>query len=195
MHSVVGDDVVDLTDPGIAHHYLCERFVSRVCADDERPSAATSVGLWSLFAAKEAAYKALVKMGRDPGFAHREIRVARDFRTVRFRERELRLRVRRSDRTVHAVAWNAGRGAPLARTARTAEPEGRAARTLLCGIVAAAVGCSARELVVVRDPVDGAWDGFGPPRVERRGARLDVDVTLSHDGTVVGAAVLYSYTG
>jgi hypothetical protein len=55
-------------------------------------------------------------------------------------------------------------------------------------IVAGVVGCAASEIDVVRDAAPGSWDGYGPPRLERHGARLEADVSLSHDGRFVAAA-------
>jgi len=195
--SVVGNDVVDLTDPLISDHHRRERFVSRVCAAEERATVVTSADLWSLFAAKEAAYKALTKLGHSPGFAHREILVAPDLRAVSWRGRELELSVEKDEHHVHALAWS-GRARPVAMVARRStlplgtghETEGAAARALLCALVGAATGHAADELEVVRDPVAGAWDGFGPPRVECRGTVVRADVSLSHDGPFVAAAAM-----
>jgi len=189
---IVGNDVVDLADPAIAGHHRRERFVSRVCAPGEHLRATTAAGLWTLFAAKEAAYKALVKLGHAPGFAHREILVAPDLDAVTWHGCRLRLRVVRDDERVHAVAWSAaGDAPPLAACARADGPLERAARALVCSLVADATGFPAAELAVVRDPAAGAWDGYGPPRMERLDRRrLDVavDVSLSHDGRFVAAA-------
>jgi len=206
IREVVGNDVVDLTDPAIADHHLRERFVSRVCALEERARVTTAFDLWALFAAKEAAYKALVKIGQSPGFAHREIRVASDLRAVCWRDHEFALSVTADERHVHAIAWSRRSLPPLARVARTPDPcadrlgqsspsvalsAGAAARELLCEIVAAATGYRVDELEVVRDPVHGAWDGFGPPRVEHRGSSvMGADVSLSHDGPFVAAAAI-----
>jgi phosphopantetheinyl transferase (holo-ACP synthase) len=186
---VVGDDVVDLGDPAIAEHHRRERFVARVCAPDERARAGTRMGLWTLFAAKEAAYKALTKLGFRPGFAHREIVVARDLGSVAWRGSQLLLRVDCDDARAHAIAWNAPGEPPIARIEETGGRLEDAARALLCSLVADALVLPRSELAVVRDPLAGAWDGFGPPRVERRGAPVDADVSLSHDGRFVSAAV------
>jgi len=169
---VVGNDVVDLTDPAIADHHLRERFVSRVCAPEERGRVATRFDLWSLFASKEAAYKALVKLGHAPGFGHREIRVAPDLRAVRWRDMALDLRITADEHHVHAVAWSSGGEQPFARVARTERPSGVAARELACELVAAATGCLVSDLEIVRDPLPGAWDGFGPPRATHRGSSM-----------------------
>jgi len=187
---VVGNDVVDLTDPAIAQHHTRERFVSRVCGVEERARVVTAFDLWAHFAAKEAAYKALVKLGCSPGFAHRDIRVSADLRAVRWRENELELSVAFDEQCVHAVTWSARSPPVLARVARARGEEGAAARALLCELLAEGIGGSADELKVVRDPVAGAWDGFGPPRVERRGATIEADVSLSHDGRFVAAAAI-----
>lgn len=188
---VVGNDVVDLTDPAIADHHLRERFVSRVCAPEERDRVTTPFDLWALFAAKEAAYKALVKLGQAPGFGHREIHVAPDLCAVKWRMYDLDLSVTADEQHVHAVAWSHGTERPLARVARTVRPSGDAARELLCELVAAAAGCAVADLEVVRDPVPGAWDGFGPPRVERRGSSMaGADVSLSHDGPFIAVAAI-----
>jgi phosphopantetheinyl transferase (holo-ACP synthase) len=195
---VVGNDVVDLTDPAIADHHLRERFVSRVCALDERARVATALDLWALFAAKEAAYKALVKLGQSPGFGHREIVVSPDRQTVRWRGHELELSIAADAQHVHAVAWSRRGRPPLSRVTRNEPPPssfalsaGEAARDLLRELVAAATGSQASELEVVRDPVPGAWDGFGPPRVEHRGQLMaGTDVSLSHDGPFVAVAAI-----
>jgi phosphopantetheinyl transferase (holo-ACP synthase) len=207
MLDVVGNDVVDLADPQIAEHHRRERFLSRVCAADERTRIEAASDLWALFAAKEAAYKALVKLGSSPGFAHRDIRVAPNLRTVRWREHELNLRVSSDEQHVHAVAWSAGVRWPITRIACAMSEYGvggasrdpwedasGAVRALLRDLLATEIGCAAGELRVVRQPMAGAWDGFGPPRVERQGSAIDADVTLSHDGRFVAAAALLGET-
>lgn len=182
----VGNDVVDLGDPQIAAHHLRPRFVARVCSEEERARVRDAQSLWSLFAAKEAAYKALVKLGFEPGFAHREIVVAADLRSVRWRDVTLRLHVEATGERVHAVAWE-GEAEPSWGIEQTADPDlSASARALLCGALAR----GGRELSVLRDPREGSWDGFGPPRLVSRGEPIDVDVSLSHDGRFVGYAAL-----
>jgi phosphopantetheinyl transferase (holo-ACP synthase) len=187
MRAVLGNDVVDLTDPAIAEHHKHLRFLSRVCAADERERVTTALDLWTLFAAKEAAYKALVKLGRSPGFAHRDIRVNHGLCTVRWLDHELELSVTSDGNHVHAVAWSPSARPPVARVAR-ADARGAGARKLLCELVASTIGCVASELEVVRDPVAGSWDGSGPPRVHRAGTAIDADVSMSDDGLFVAAA-------
>jgi phosphopantetheinyl transferase (holo-ACP synthase) len=186
----IGNDVVDLEDPVVAEHHRRPRFVSRVCAAEEFERIATARDLWTLFAAKEAAYKALVNLGYSPGFAHREIRVSEDLRAVRWRDVCLSLSLQSDHGHVHAVAWSASSHAPRAKVSRAETAESQAARELLCELVATTTHYQARDLMVVRDPLPGAWDGYGPPRLEHLGTAVDVAISLSHDGRFVAAAAL-----
>ena len=104
----VGNDVVDLEDPAIAQTHLRERFVARVCCQSEQALMAASsepkVLLWSLFAAKEAAFKAISKQ-HPLVFAHRLFVVSADLRSVSYEKHVLWLRVDVHGPCVHAVAW------------------------------------------------------------------------------------------
>jgi phosphopantetheinyl transferase (holo-ACP synthase) len=194
--SFVGNDVVDLADARAACAHRDRRFVERVCSVDEQTRAGSPRELWALFAAKEAAYKALVKLGADPVFRPRAIRVAPDRRSVTYGDTRLALSVADGEAHVHALAWT-GDATPMARVAPNDGPEtdeGPRARAVLCAIVAGAIGCEADELRVVRDRVAGAWDGYGPPHVRRAGVLIRADVSLSHDGRFVAAAVVLPST-
>ncbi|MBE0557548.1 MAG: 4'-phosphopantetheinyl transferase superfamily protein, partial [Proteobacteria bacterium] len=65
----VGNDVVDLNEPDNRGKSGDDRFLGRVFTAEEREliarAAAPNTLLWSLWAAKEAAYKAV--SGDDPG--------------------------------------------------------------------------------------------------------------------------------
>jgi phosphopantetheinyl transferase (holo-ACP synthase) len=191
--TLVGNDVVDLGDPAIAQSHLRARFVERVCCASERVALARASDpkrlLWSLFAAKEAAYKIAAKMGPTV-FAHREFVVAGDLTRVSYRDLVLRLRVDRHGDRIHAVASTTA--APILFAAMSTraggEDPGPAARRLLCAALAAKLGCEAAELAVIRERRVGAWDGFGPPHVVHRGAPIAADVSLAHDGRHVGFA-------
>ncbi|HET9948059.1 MAG TPA: 4'-phosphopantetheinyl transferase superfamily protein [Longimicrobiales bacterium] len=72
----IGNDVVDLARPRTSALAGDERFLKRVLAAEEREALAAAadpgVELWSRWAAKEAAYKALTKLaGTTPPFVHR----------------------------------------------------------------------------------------------------------------------------
>ncbi len=184
---LVGNDVVDLEEPGNAGALQRERFVARVLTAAERASVAASARplarLWACFAAKEAAYKVLVKLGPPVALAHRRFEVAADLGSVRHGDRTLALAVEEGEGFVHAVAWLEG-PAPAAsvRQLRPGEAPGAGARALL----QEHLGGPAVE--VVREPLPGSWDGLGPPRVRQDGRWLPVDVSLSHDGRHVACA-------
>ncbi len=195
----VGNDVVDLDDPAIAADRVRPRFVRRVCDASEvarvEAVADPATLLWSLFAAKEAAFKAMVK--RRPGlvFAHRLFAVAEDLRSVRYERATLRLWVDRGPGWVHAVAVANTRkdsACPPWRVELLRDGEGASlgVRRLLCEYLAPRLGCAPTALGVVRAEQPGSWSGFGPPRLLRDGAETDVDISLSHDGRFIAAAAL-----
>jgi phosphopantetheinyl transferase (holo-ACP synthase) len=189
---LVGNDVVDLDDPVIGASHLRERFLARVLSPTEREHLAsvteTKRYVWSLFAAKEAAYKVIAKRTvAPPAFAHRRFEVAHDFSSVSYGGLVMRLRL---DETrggfVHAVAWT-GLVAPISDVAEleaTEDPSLGVRSRLL-----SALGGDA-ELSVVREPRPASWDGFGPPRVLCGGRPVGLDVSLSHDGCFVAWAAV-----
>jgi phosphopantetheine--protein transferase-like protein len=189
----VGDDVVDLGDPAIAASHLGERYARRVLTASElerwRRSDTPKNLLWGLFAAKEAAYKAVGQVRPAPGFAHRRFEVAPDFSSVTFQDLCLSARLETSAEWVHAIAW-LGREPELSQVRWLAQDENpsNAARRELCLALARARGVRAEELAVVRDARPGSWDGFGPPRVEHLGRAVEAQVSLSHDGRFVSFA-------
>ncbi len=193
---MIGDDVVDLDDPAIAAHHLRPRFLDRVLHPSERAALSATrspkVFLWSLFAAKEATYKLVSKLGTPVIFAHAEFVVDDGFRSVRHRDVEAVLEIETDVARgfTHAVARTAG----SSRYQRQVEaiPVGadasREARQALLRAMAAQLECAPSELIIERAPKPGSWDGFGPPRLLRHGVPTTVDVSLSHDGRFVSFA-------
>jgi hypothetical protein len=187
---VVGDDVVDLDDPalGLTH----PRFAERVCDEDERGRLAAdprpSALLWALFAAKEAAFKAVSKRGAVPVFAHRRFSVSADLTAVRYGSLALPLRVERGDGFVHAVAGARATIAVVRRIPPGADPS-EAVRALVARVVGARLGVPASEIAIERTPRHDAYDGLGPPRLVVRGEPSPLDLSMSHDGRFVSFAV------
>lgn len=190
----MGNDVVDLLDRPRASARHRERFIQRVLAESERSffSARGSPEplLWSLFAAKEAAFKVVCKLGPPPVFAHRKFVVADDLGSVRYAEWTLQLALDADAERVHAVCATFA-PVPRGRVERVGAGEdlSAAARALLLREVSARVGCATEALEVVREPDPRRWDGLGPPRVLCGGAVLPLDVSLSHDGGFVAWAI------
>lgn len=169
----VGNDIVDLSATAGIH----PRFIERVCTAEERLRIEASSDpkrmLWSLFAAKEAAYKAAVKLGLEPGFAHRRFEVSPDFDSVRFEDRSFALRMEHHEDWVHAIVGEA---------TITGIEEGSSARDPLMRALKPMLG----DVSITREPKPGSWDGFGPPRV------MGADVSLSHDGRFVAFVAAFS---
>jgi phosphopantetheine--protein transferase-like protein len=190
---VVGNDVVDLDDEDNLASQENPRFAERVCApaELERLEAAEDRGslLWSLFAAKEAAYKAVCKLGPRPVLGHRSFLVAPDLRRVEHHGRVLKLHVAVAASFVHAVVTTGDEPA-LSRVSelRHGRLPGEGARRLLVGSAAAILGAEPKDLAVVRPHGAGSWDGRGPPVLLRDGRRCRLDVSLSHDGRYVACA-------
>lgn len=195
----VGNDVVDLKDPENIGKSRDDRFLGRVFTAGERELIASVPSpdtlLWSLWAAKEAAYKAVssadpavcsiphrYRVVLEPEDATRKIvRLAGKVITPRG---ELVLEVAVSADWVHALA--AGAEEALKRLCRRVKRlEGRKGavnpsafvRGALLREIARRLDCPVGDLSVVKNP-----DGLGAPRVLFRGDLLAAEVSLSHDG-------------
>jgi phosphopantetheine--protein transferase-like protein len=182
----VGNDIVDLEDPAIAQSHLRERFVARVCSESEQALIASALApkrlLWSLFAAKEAAFKAISK-SRALVFAHRKFVVSADLRSVTYGQQVLWLWVEGKGACIHAIAWTDDE-MPIFGMGEISEgvDPSAAGRALLL------TRLGVPGLSVERDPTPGSWNGFGPPRLFRDGVEVNLDISLSHDGRFVGFA-------
>ncbi|HWV38074.1 MAG TPA: 4'-phosphopantetheinyl transferase superfamily protein [Vulgatibacter sp.] len=197
---IVGNDVVDLDDPEARGAARRDRFVRRILRPAERRAVEASsdpdAALWARFAAKEAAYKAAVRLHGGAPSAPAAYEVAEDLAWVRLHALRLHLVVetpapRASGRPafVHAVAFS---GDWDDRPRFAAGPHrgdpGADARSLLAESAAASLGCDPSRLRIVRDPIAGSWDGFGPPRLHLDGLPLPAPVSLSHHGRFVAYA-------
>jgi phosphopantetheine--protein transferase-like protein len=201
----VGNDVVDLKDPENIGKSRDDRFLGRVFTAGERELIASVPSpdtlLWSLWAAKEAAYKAV--SSADPAVCsiphrYRVVLEAEDAtrKIVRLAGKvitprgELVLEVAVSADWVHALA--AGAEEALKRLCRRVKRlEGRKGavnpsafvRGALLREIARRLDCPVGDLSVVKNP-----DGLGAPRVLFRGDLLAAEVSLSHDGRFVAFA-------
>jgi phosphopantetheinyl transferase (holo-ACP synthase) len=206
----VGNDIVDLAAPGNLGKSGDGRFCGRVFTAEERALIAGAVRpdalLWALWAAKEAAYKAVSRgdpavcsiprqycvvletgntINRDSApIYHREIGALSLFilaGKVITPRGELALRVALTADWVHALA--AESAAAIERLCRcvkglcgAGDPSAFVRRGLLREI-ARFLGCAAGDLSVVKDP-----GGPGAPGVLFHGRPLAAEVSLSHDG-------------
>ncbi len=197
----IGNDVVDLDAPELTTTPLHPRYMERVCCEQEmeRIQAAGNprLLLWSLFAAKEAAYKAARKNSPGLVFAHRLFVVSDDLTEVCHPNHQFSVQVKHGQGWVHAIAVtrHLDSGPELepmpSYWLRPRNQNGDASaqvRQLLCHSVAPLLGCMASELAVVRDVDPQSWSQQSPPRLTWGGQATAIDISLSHDGRFLAAA-------
>lgn len=174
------------------------RFLKRVCTPDELAilghAADPKAVLWSLFAAKEAAYKLCAKRWPGLPFIPTRFEIEPSFRWIRYASRRLELRLCRALPLIHACVSSAGaRPVWAVSSLRTESPS--SARELLRDVAARTLGVPVSALSVGRRPLPGSWDGFAPPLLQVFDEPChDVDVSLSHDGRYVACALVLRST-
>jgi phosphopantetheinyl transferase (holo-ACP synthase) len=214
----VGNDVVDLKESDNRGKSGNNRFLGRVFTAEEREliarAAAPDTLLWSLWAAKEAAYKAV--SGGDPGGDRSVCSIPRRYSVHLDRKTaagtggtaaeagslftgrvitprgEMALRITVTDDYVHALA--AGSDADVAGIIQRVDrmdcggnPGDPSAfvRGRLLREISRRLKCPLEDLVVRREA-----SGPGAPRVFIRGRPLAADISLSHDGRFAAFALL-----
>jgi len=192
----VGNDIVDLAAPGNAGKSGDNRFLGRVFTGEERglivDAACPDAILWALWAAKEAAYKAVSRGDPSVCSIPRQYRVFLEeghtagtapFLTgkVITPGGELALRISLEEDRVHALA--AGSEAALDRLCWHVEDVDVTCdssvfiRKRLIREIARSLDCIVSDLCIVKEP-----GNFCAPRVLLRGLLLTKEISLSHDG-------------
>ena len=211
----VGNDVVDLKDPANRGKSGDERFLDRVCTVEEREmldgARSPDPLLWSLWAAKEAAYKAVSRgdpsvssvprrypVHLDPPRSHLDGGGADEAegpltgRVITPRG-EVALRVTVTAEYVHALA--AGSEADFAGIIQRVDrmdgvgdlgDASAQVRTRLLTDISRRLGCPIADLEVRKEP-----PGSDAPRVFLRGRPLAAEVSLSHDGRFCAFALAF----
>lgn len=187
---MLGNDVVDLNDPETWPGARHARFDARVFGRAERDAIARSADgealRWMLWAAKEAAYKALRRARPDTVFSPRRFAAtlaADGTGRVRHADRQLAVRVERDDARVHALAADALEPDALAGCARIdagAPDPGRAARALALRVIARRLHLHPSVLRVERRG--------RAPQLLIAGAEHASTLSLSHHGAWVAFA-------
>jgi len=189
---MLGNDVVDLGDPETRPGARHPRFDARVFTREERAllSAAPDPERlrWSLWAAKEAAYKCLKKLAPETCFSPVRFAVQLEAGRVDCGGRRLRVALFAEGDALHAVATDAGDPEHAVLRVVAALPAGesldassRAVRVLAREAAAAQLGCQTDEIEVTREG--------RRPRLHRRGASVGIDLSLSHHGRFLAAAL------
>ncbi|MCK9230872.1 MAG: 4'-phosphopantetheinyl transferase superfamily protein [Syntrophales bacterium] len=198
---LVGNDIVDLNAPHAGHRHHDARFMKRVFTDEEARRISASADphrhLWSLWAAKETAYKIMVKVipdipawpGRyetflagpmsEPGFLEGVVRSLRGSVVVR---------VYSGDGHVHCIGTSGrkesldeilhGTGQVLSGRGGTAAASATA-RRLIIEELSHESGISSRRMCIVRP---GGSRGLLHPLLLIDGKPSAVDISISHDG-------------
>ncbi len=211
---------MDLTDPANIGKSEDARFIERVFTPAEKGLIFTSAdpdkALWSVWAGKEAAFKAVSKYseGGAPSSSPRKFEVSLDFppeegssmartRTESFQGSAstpagtIRLRIVRNSTYVHAVAATGGVDAAasvswavcsidLRRREVTPHVQSMLVRRAAKMKLAGYVDADPQELEIVRRKRNGS--GLGPPILLVRGRESGIEISLSHDGLFLAYA-------
>ena len=216
----VGNDVVDLQDPANQPSAIHPRFDERIFSPrelrrlDQLDELERHRLRWTLWAARESAYKFLAQREPDTPFrpAEMTVRLAgplpeRPVGRVEWREHAVDVQADCRPHRVHVVTladgvlpacalWRivrpAGAGAGAAGSAPDPQSISAAMRVLAGRIVARELGLRGADIRVVTPPpgqVDPA------PHALHAGSALPVDLSLSHDGEWIACAVFSRRTG
>ena len=193
---MIGNDIVDLTDAESNPKGVHPRFDARVFASSEleliSSSGAPDRLRWMLWAAKEAAYKALKKIAPNTIFSPRRfvVKLNETLRgNVTCDEKTLAVQVWEEVDSVHAIATTEEiLDKQILSGTETLEPEdavdaefpSQAARSLAIRELAERLGVPGEELSITR---------FGRvPTLLHNGESTNIDLSLSHHGKLVAFA-------
>lgn len=192
----LGNDIVDLQDDESRLDTLHPRFIERVFTPVERRRIDASPDprrtLWTLWAAKESAYKAVIKLRPKTVFSHHRFQVRLDGPNEGFVVHEdlrLTLIVKDCANWVHAIALLSNethRTKSISTDATVRKPNedpSIAARELATSSIAGANGWAPTSVSVV---------GKRPPRILHDGKPTAMDLSLSHHGRWVAFAAYRS---
>jgi 4'-phosphopantetheinyl transferase superfamily len=188
---MVGNDVVDLRSRAVASGPRHPRFDARVFAPSEhralRESSEPNALRWSLWAAKEAAYKVVKKLDAATVWSPRRfvVRLEPGGGAVEHGGRSIPVRVEADAERVHAVAIDRAEALPQvhARVATLPDPESdpsQAVRTLARESLAPLLGARPEALEIAREG--------RIPVLRIAGRDAPFDLSLSHHGRFVAYA-------
>jgi len=206
---IIGNDIVDLTDPGNIGKSRNSRFIRRVFSGAEEEFIATAddpdVLLWALWAAKETAYKIASKINILSVFTPRDYHVVLSpgnhgptrSGMVYSPEGPVIMRVLITLEYVHCIGatllpglldhvlWDIARFCPAAEG--SGHDPSMAVRRLAGRRLAELLGVSEAD-IDIRRVMDA--DKWGPPAPYFEGQSIPFDLSLSHDGAFVAYALI-----
>lgn len=194
---LVGNDIVDIRAPYAVSKFCDERFLMRVFTQEEKECIKTSVNpaltLWSIWSAKETAFKIAKKQNSKTIFCHKAFcvhnppqRYGKQNGHVNHHERIYAVHWYANCRHVHCVgASHDGEVyfciAPLD---EKAEDESKKVRCLAKDLL---LNSFHKKAEIVRINEDGK---LSPPTfISNTHSIDDIDLSLSHDGNFIAAAV------
>jgi len=207
---LVGNDVIDLTDPGKAGKSRDVRFISRVFTSDERHLILNSTDpdetLWTLWAGKEAAYKVMMK--KTPGVCSipREYAVSLDgcgepsfdSGLVNTPVGTVRLCIFREGGALHVIGMSHAPehpddivsgiesvSSPAEERPAAIDRESFLVRAALLLRLSDVLKGNPGEMEIRRMRFGR---GLGPPRLYFQGEPSNIDISMSHDGGFVAYA-------
>jgi hypothetical protein len=184
---LIGNDVVDLSDPETAREALHPRFDARVFSPAERARLEAALDparlRWALWAAKEAAYKAARRL--DPTLPFHPRRFAVEDEAVWHGGRAFPVRVCETRGALHALAAADGRALESASAAVAEVQEGTAPGAVARALALAA---AARLLGVGRSALAVGREGRVPVLL-LDGAPCGALLSLSHHGRFAAFAL------
>jgi hypothetical protein len=210
-----------LTDPANRRKSANARFIERVFTPGEKDLILSSPDpdrtLWSLWACKEAAFKAVSRDAGGPGGAISssprkypvtlELPVAAGVRETRIKggvatpAGRIPVKLASSGSYVHALA-TAGEDAcaaaipwrvcsiNLARKEITPNVQSALVRREAKNVLAGHLNADPRDLKIIRRKGEGG--SLGPPVVLVRGRESGIEISLSHDGVFLAYAFLFN---
>ncbi len=204
----MGNDIVDLKAPGAMGKAGNARFVRRILTIEEQQAVLCAdhpdALLWILWAAKEAAYKAVSKSHPDVSFSPGRYSVKLKNEKpgvlggmVKTPGGIVRIRIFSHEDYVHCIGITASHSGldrivygikAISREEKMNHPpacQSMAARKLAKERIASYTGRDQDDIQIIRN---NTARGQGPPMVYFKGKKDNIDISLSHDGRFVAYA-------
>ena len=196
----IGNDIVDLTAQGVKGKFNDRRFVERVFSAEEQKEIQSAsdptLTLWSLWAAKEAAYKVAKKLRPATVFAHRKFRVNQARQEVTYEDLRFPVRWEVRPAYIHCIATTEAANLSAAKIGVFVKPmpagsHGRKTESIEARRAATELLFRERGIAGAEVIREQEGEELSPPRFFVAGRRLwDVDLSLSHDEHWVAAALI-----
>lgn len=203
----IGNDIVDLAEPGVAGKERDRRFLERVFTPAERAAildaAAPTLALWKAWTAKETAFKVASKLRSRLVFRHQAFEVAAASAQVRFEDLVIRVRWEAARDYIHCIGQLADAGWKQVSGVAHQDDETLDALLLTEAEQASVYSMASARARLLARQLTRRWDiqrvevlrlwrtwGWSAPVLAEEGRRLaGFDVSLSHDGRFVAAAL------